>query len=115
MAKAKTQREAVSFTTAVNTIADELFESGQSPLADKISSAIKRARDAVDDPCDADPTELLTLFHPSKRELNLMGLPEDFLKDKCSNHTALYMADFTRFKESSRARKKKGKKSRRKK
>jgi hypothetical protein len=121
MAKARTPRTALSFTEALFTIADELASSQPSPLsptAITISNAIKRARDAASGhPEDADPTELLTLFHPTPTELTRMGLPKDFLDhpNRCSNHTALYMADFTRFTRSARATKKKGKKSRRKK
>jgi hypothetical protein len=118
MAKAKTKKKDVSFKTTLKTIVKQLLESPnhQSELAIEISNAIKRARGPVpvppNQPLEANPTELLSLFQPTGDELNKMGLDDKFLDYRCSNHTALYMADFTRFARRWRAKKKKGKKSR---
>ena len=119
MAKAKTPRKPVSFTKAVADIDRELENSSESPFAIVLSDMILKARKkAVQDGIpveEADATELLMYFHPTGEELERMGLPKDFLDDKCSNHTALFMAEFTRFTRSGRATKKKRKAGRRKK
>ena len=96
--KAKTKTKPLSFRQTVRQIGRQLESWNESRLAIDLSDKIKKARDAVSNAEDADPTELLESFHPTEDELDQMGLPKDFLdKDRCTNHTAFYMADFTRF------------------
>lgn len=111
----KPKAKANSMKDTLMIIGDQLYDWEESPLAITLSNVIKSAREKVDDPLKADATELLTYFRPSGAELKAMGLPEDFLNQKCSNHTALYMADFTRFTRRLKKTKTKRKVSKRKK